>query len=228
MSAECVEAAGDAPAFGIHDGARIVECSPDLAEMFGYDSPDEAVGKEALHFIDERYRDQSTKEVLASGGGPYASVGLRLDGVRFRIEISAFQVRYRRSECRLFLVRDLSPRALIVDDNNIVRNMTALLFRKLGYSAVTADSAENAVRAFRKGSFAVVLTDVVMPQVDGVELAARLRAMDSTLPILLMSGYSDVQIPLDEYSRLMKKPFGIEDLSRGLASLPERARAGLM
>jgi CheY-like chemotaxis protein len=148
--------------------------------------------------------------------------------VRFRIEISAYLIRYHRSECRLFLVRDLSPRALIVDDNSVVRNMTALLFRKLGYSVVTADSAENAVRVFRKGGFAVVLTDVVMPQVDGVELAARLRAMDSTLPILLMSGYSDVQIPLDEYSRLMKKPFGIEDLSRGLANLPERARAGLM
>lgn len=228
LSTGKVGGTGDAPAFGIHDGAKIVECSPDLAEMFGFDSPDELLGCEPLDFIGEEYRDQAVKAVLASGGGPYCSVGVRADGVKFRIEISAHLIRYRASDCRLFLVRDLSPRALVVDDNNVVRNMTGLLFRKLGYSVVIADSADTALRFFRPGEFAVVLTDIVMPQIDGIELAARLRTADATVPILLMSGYSDARIPLDEHSRLMKKPFGIEDLSRALASLPPRARAGLL
>src|SRR5690242_14762877 len=158
MDSGTVDTMDEAPAFGMHDGAKILECSPDLAEMFGYDSPEDVVGCSPLEFIDPGCRDQSTEEVLNTGGGPYRSVGLRLDRVKFPIEISGYPVRYRGHNARMILVRDLSPRVLIVDDNDVVRNMTALLFRKLGYRVIRAESAYAALGVFRPEAFAVVLT----------------------------------------------------------------------
>jgi CheY-like chemotaxis protein len=228
LSGGTFDVIGDSPAFGIHDGAKMVECSPDLAEMFGHEFPDEMIGREPLSFIDPAHQDQSTKEILGNGGGPYCSVGLRADGVKFRIEVTAHCVRYRGRQARLVLIRDLSPRALVVDDNEVVRNMVSLLFRKLGYRALAADSAEAALHMFRPGVFQVVLSDIVMPGAGGIQLALQLRAADATVPVLLMSGYSEKYVPLDEYTRLLKKPFGIEDLSRELMKLPDRARAGLV
>src|SRR5215471_15523209 len=104
-------AALDVPAFGIHDGATMVECSPELARMFGYASTGDMIGHPPLQFVDPAHRDQSIIEVMSKGGGPYSSVGLRGDGVRFRIEISAHAIQHNNSEARLVLVRDMSPKA---------------------------------------------------------------------------------------------------------------------
>jgi PAS domain S-box-containing protein len=219
----------DAPAYGIHDGAKIVFCSPELADMFGYSSPDEMTSKPPLEFVDPRYHNQSIIEIMSDkDGGPYRSVGIRSDGLRFSIEVSGFPVRWEKAVARLILVRDVSPLALIVDDSAVIRNMMSLLVRQLGYRALVAESAESALRCFRPGAFALVITDIVMPHSSGAELMGRLRDSDGELPVLLMSGSTDHPLTLDENARFIRKPFGMEELSQAIGTLPERARAGLV
>ena len=209
---------GDVPAFGIHDGARIVECSPELAEMFGYASPALIVGQPSIDFIDPEYRNQSLLEVMNSSNGPYDSVGIRADGTRFRIQISAHNVQHEGQECRLFFVRDLSPRALVVDDDDLIRNMVCLFCHNAGYRPLMANSAESALRIFRAGAFAVIVTDILMPGMSGKELATQLRAADRSVPIVFMSG-SEEMPALDANSRFIAKPFTADDFADALGAI---------
>ncbi len=215
------------PAHGIHDGARIVESSPDLARMFGYDAAEDVTGYNLLDFIDPAYQDETVRQVLGGEWGVYESVGIKRGGATFPVEVSAQPILYHGSQARLILVRDLSPVALVVDDEALVCNMTAALLRRIGYRTLTADSAEDGLAKFKPDQLALAVTDVLMPEMDGVELGRRLRAADPTLPIVYMSGYMPEGLILDENSRLIRKPFGMAELEETARQLPERARKRL-
>lgn len=99
---------------------------------------------------------------------------------------------------------------LVVDDDHAVRTTTAMLLRRSGYTVTEADSGETALAILaHDGSIELLLSDVVMPTMNGTELARQAAAMRPDLPILFVSGYADPQaiagmIPL---SRLVRKPF---------------------
>lgn len=214
------------PAHGVHDGARILECSPDLAEMFGYSNADEVSGCSLLEFIDPAMQDKTVRHVLAGEWGVYESVGKKKSGARFPVEISARPIRFGGKQARLILVRDLSPIALVVDDEAVVCKMTAALLERSGFRTLLAESAEAALEQFQPGKLALLMTDVSMPGVSGVELGKRIRLADPGLPIVYVSGYSPHEIPLDENSRYIAKPFGVAQLNELLRTLPARTLPG--
>ena len=71
------------------------------------------------------------------------------------------------------------------------------------------------VQAEPKG-FALIVSDVVMPEMGGLELAERVRELDADLPVLLMSGYAATEIErrggVPEGARFLQKPFGPDAL----------------
>jgi two-component system cell cycle sensor histidine kinase/response regulator CckA len=79
---------------------------------------------------------------------------------------------------------------LIVDDDFDICRFTRLFLEDAGYTVVTAADGQEAFRLYQEhqSSVALLLTDVVMPNLNGRELADRVLAMDSQLPVLLMSG----------------------------------------
>jgi CheY-like chemotaxis protein len=79
---------------------------------------------------------------------------------------------------------------LVVDDNLEVRGLAQRLLELAGFTVITAADGEEGLCFYEKhqSSIVLLLTDVVMPKVSGLELADRVRAMDSRLPVLLMSG----------------------------------------
>jgi DNA-binding NtrC family response regulator len=84
-------------------------------------------------------------------------------------------------------------KVLIVDDDNAMAQMCAKLIRRQGYSAVIAGSCQDALTIIRSaGDVDVVISDVNMPQMSGLEFLARARQIDSHLPIILMTGYASV------------------------------------
>lgn len=99
---------------------------------------------------------------------------------------------------------------LVVDDDTDVRSTTALLLRRMGYRVAEASNAEEALMALELDpGIELLLTDVVMPQVSGPELAAKALLLRPDLPIVYFSGYADPEaivgaIPL---TRLLRKPF---------------------
>jgi two-component system cell cycle sensor histidine kinase/response regulator CckA len=79
---------------------------------------------------------------------------------------------------------------LLVDDKRSIREPTRRLLSRRGHEVLVADSPEEALRVFasRPRTIDLLLTDVIMPAMSGLELAERLRQREPNLPILFMSG----------------------------------------
>ncbi len=106
-------------------------------------------------------------------------------------------------------------RILLVDDDDFVRMAAAALIEEIGYEVVAVDSGEAALRALEMHRFSILVTDVAMPGMTGVDLARQARRMAPHLPIIFASGYADVQTfgaELDDET-LLKKPFRIADVA---------------
>ncbi|MDB5958984.1 MAG: hybrid sensor histidine kinase/response regulator [Massilia sp.] len=86
---------------------------------------------------------------------------------------------------------DQQERALVVDDQDDVREMAAALFTTLGYDVLTARNGVEALEILQgPARIDVLFSDVVMPLMNGVELAAKARALSPTMKIILASGYA--------------------------------------
>jgi signal transduction histidine kinase/CheY-like chemotaxis protein len=121
---------------------------------------------------------------------------------------------------------------LIVEDEGGVRNFTAEAAAELGYDTLIAASPQEAIEAFESHpEIAILLTDVIMPEMNGRQLAERLQGKKAELQVLFMTGYTQNAIVhngmLDPGTRLLTKPFTVEDLARALdlevAALSERS-----
>jgi PAS domain S-box-containing protein len=109
--------------------------------------------------------------------------------------------------------------ALLVDDEALVRESTANMLEDLGYDVVEAVSAEDALRLINGGLHPdVLITDHLMPGMNGTELANRVRADLPATSVLIVSGYAEVEGIAAGFARLVK-PFRASDLARSLAGL---------
>ncbi|WP_300675371.1 PAS domain S-box protein [Desulfoluna sp.] len=118
---------------------------------------------------------------------------------------------------------------LVVEDNEVVRNMTVSVLTRQGYCVYNAASAEEALAFLDEfgGTVDLLLTDVVMPGMNGRELYTQVSALYSGVRALYMSGYSDDVIAhhgvLEEGIHFIQKPFTIEALTRKVRDVLERA-----
>lgn len=87
---------------------------------------------------------------------------------------------------------------LIVDDEKIVAESTAEIFRLAGHRAIAVTSPTRAVEAARAIQPDILITDVLMPEEDGITLALKIRAMIPRCKVLLTSGQAETSILLDE------------------------------
>ncbi len=113
-----------------------------------------------------------------------------------------------------------SETILLVDDETQVRVVTERALASFGYRVLTAEDGLDAldVAAAHDGPIHLLLTDVRMPRLGGLELAAKLMPLRPELRVLLMSGYVDVKAPpdaphLDDAPRLTK-PFRVNELAQ--------------
>lgn len=129
----------------------------------------------------------------------------------------------------LFMPTDTAPvgleTVLLVEDEPGVRALAEVVLRKLGYTVLVAENGSAALRIWEesRGAIDVVLTDVIMPRMNGSELANRLREMNPRLKILFMSGYTDDMLSdqgiLAGDTQLIQKPFTADALGRKLRSV---------
>jgi signal transduction histidine kinase/ActR/RegA family two-component response regulator len=102
---------------------------------------------------------------------------------------------------------------LVIDDEGSIRNVLGSSLRHFGYTAVTAsDGAEGmAVFAARRGEIRIVLTDLMMPVMDGNQVIREVRALDPVLPVIAMSGAapqgSSLETTYGPNLRFLPKPF---------------------
>jgi len=115
---------------------------------------------------------------------------------------------------------------LIVDDDDGVREMLAEFFDVLGFQAVVACNGEEALALLEKHEVSIVISDIKMPVMDGIEMLKRIKKERADLDVILITGYEP------DYSRnLVKeagasdyvcKPFNIDVIERKVRSLMEK------
>jgi CheY-like chemotaxis protein len=110
-----------------------------------------------------------------------------------------------------------SERVLVVDDRDVVRNLARDVLEASGFGVTAVAGGREALNAVAtQEPFDLLLTDVVMPEMSGPELAFELRRHRPTVPVLYMSGYTDDVLGADELSQeataFLRKPFSNADL----------------
>ena len=123
---------------------------------------------------------------------------------------------------------DPSPTILLVDDEDSVRKVLAFPLEKDGYTVVQAADGEEALRRFDAGPVDLVVLDIMLPRLDGLEVCKRLRAT-STVPIIMLTARDDeldkvigLELGADDY---ITKPFSIREFRSRVRALLRRARA---
>lgn len=113
---------------------------------------------------------------------------------------------------------------MLVDDEDLVRVSTAAMLEEMGFDLVQVGSAQEALRQFEAGARPdVVITDHLMPGLSGVDLVQALARIEPSIPVLIVSGYADVEGIGSDIPRLTK-PFRKDELEDSLADLMTRRR----
>jgi len=112
-------------------------------------------------------------------------------------------------------------RVLLVDDEPGIVDILAELITGMGLAVDSCADGKEAVQKLKTQSYDLLLTDVIMPQMNGIELIAFVRESQLDMPILVMSGYmeneqlSNLEPGLKK--KLLKKPFRAKDLMKAIA-----------
>src|ERR671933_1600397 len=121
-------------------------------------------------------------------------------------------------------VLDRPPRILLVDDEQSVQTLLSYPLRKDGYDVVQAADGREALARFREQPFDLVVLDLMLPRMDGLEVCRRLRARGETVPIIMLTAKSEeidkvlgLELGADDY---ITKPFSMREFrSRVKAAL---------
>jgi CheY-like chemotaxis protein len=115
--------------------------------------------------------------------------------------------------------------ALLVDDDDLVRMSTADMLVDLGFEVVEAGSGEEALQLIHAGAkLDLLITDHLMPGMDGLELAWQVRHLRPALPVLIVSGYAEVDGIEPNLPRLTK-PFRSAELEVSVTLLMQTGAA---
>ncbi len=107
-----------------------------------------------------------------------------------------------------------SPRLLVVDDDDSVRRVTCQMLRRGDYDVEEADCGHAGLECFNNSSFALVLLDVSMPDMGGVEVSKVIRERVPDQKIVFMTGYAEQdEFGLDNPNTwMLGKPFRLAEL----------------
>jgi DNA-binding NtrC family response regulator len=107
-------------------------------------------------------------------------------------------------------------RILIVDDEPSVRDVMAMVLLDAGYSVQTAADGHIALKIIDDASPDLIITDVMMPRLDGWALLDHAHQRNPTLPVILMSAGDWIRgrrtMPIPDHVVFLAKPFAVEDL----------------
>jgi DNA-binding response OmpR family regulator len=120
----------------------------------------------------------------------------------------------------------MAERVLVVDDDEGIREALTEYLESLEYSVVNASDGEDALNKYAKGDFEIILADLMMPNVDGMDLLKRIREIDEDVIFLMITGHpsigtavESINLGADDY---ITKPFHLEDVKIRLNKADKR------
>jgi DNA-binding response OmpR family regulator len=126
----------------------------------------------------------------------------------------------------LLVMVDRAPRILLVDDEHAIQTLLSYPLRKDGYEVVQATDGRAALARFAEGSYDLVVLDLMLPQLDGLEVCRRIRAR-STVPIIMLTARAEeidkvvgLELGADDY---ITKPFSMREFRSRVKAALRRA-----
>ncbi|MBM2837701.1 MAG: sensor histidine kinase response regulator, and, heme-binding [Deltaproteobacteria bacterium] len=107
---------------------------------------------------------------------------------------------------------------LLIDDDKDILSITRMMLEGCGFSVLTANSGRKGVNIFRENTdkIKVVLIDLIMPDMDGIEVFREMKKIRSDVKVILVSGYNNEEIKRrfcdDGFAGLIQKPYDVEYL----------------
>ncbi|MCA9296889.1 MAG: response regulator, partial [Phycisphaerales bacterium] len=92
-------------------------------------------------------------------------------------------------------------RILIVDDKEMMRDSVATTLSRRSYTVTTATNGPAAVEKLRQRPYDVIITDLQMPGMTGIELLDAVREIDEQLPVIVMTAYGTIETAVDAMKR---------------------------
>lgn len=117
-------------------------------------------------------------------------------------------------------------RILLAEDDAVMREYLARALSVAGYDVSAVDRGTAAVPLLDSGTFDLLLSDIVMPEMDGIELAQYAQRTCPDLPVMFITGFAAVSLRAGEAmpeAKLLSKPFHLKDLVREVDALFGRA-----
>lgn len=110
----------------------------------------------------------------------------------------------------------VNNKILIVDDEPAIRDIIEEYLKKKGYAVAHAGNGIDALAIVKTGSIDLVITDIKMPGMSGVELLQKIREYNSTLPVLLATGFPTIETAVEALKSgaydYLSKPFHLEEI----------------
>ena len=114
----------------------------------------------------------------------------------------------------------MEKKILVVDDEDFHRELMQKLLSKLGYEVAVAESAEEAFSLLEKEKFPVIITDLIMLEMDGVEFCQMIRETDTKTVVIALSGYTELydteKLKEAGFDNHLTKPFKIETIRQAI------------
>ncbi|TDR94009.1 two-component system cell cycle response regulator CpdR [Enterovirga rhinocerotis] len=116
---------------------------------------------------------------------------------------------------------------LLAEDDNDMRRFLAKALQNAGYDVSSYDNGASAYNRLREEPFELLLTDIVMPEMDGIELARRATELDPDIKVMFITGFAavalnpDLKAPRD--AKVLSKPFHLRELVNEVEKLLQQA-----
>ena len=108
------------------------------------------------------------------------------------------------------------PTILIVDDDEVMCHTLSDVLKKMSYDVTSVQTAEDALHPLRERTFDLILLDIVLPDMSGMDVLKKIREIDSDAFVIMMTAYADVETAVTAMKAgaydYINKPFEIEEL----------------
>ena len=117
----------------------------------------------------------------------------------------------------------MENKILLVDDEKDIREILSLALVDMGYAVMEAENGVEALRVFKETQPALVLTDIKMPGMDGIELLQKIKRENPEVEVVMITGHGDMDLAIKslkfEATDFITKPFSKEDFRTKLEKL---------
>ena len=116
--------------------------------------------------------------------------------------------------------KTMQMKILVIDDEREIIDMVVRNFTMHGYDIEGVTSPKKALEMIERGNYRIIISDIVMPEINGVDLIKKIKSIDGTIQIIMITGYVTIQNIVSCLSRgandCLFKPFVFEELKNSV------------